>query len=145
MTPSTRARVARRRYLVDPSYQWRVTRLLVIIMLVVVLVTLTLICGALWSTIGDLRLGPSALFIAVFRAVAWLVVVELIVLVPLIILLGIRLTHRVVGPMARIKAALEQLGEGRYDLHLTLRDGDVLADLAKSITRLAARLRDRHR
>ncbi len=141
MTPGSAARYRRTRWLVEPKYQWRVTRLLVITLLLVAVVTLLLIYYALWSTLGELEVWPSAVFMATFRAVAWMVLVELILATPLAIAAGIYLTHKVVGPMARIKTALEHLGQGNWDIRLKLREGDVLIDLADSINRLAASLK----
>ena len=133
----------RQRWVVEPAYQWRITRMLVIALLLVVVCTLLLIYAALWTTLGELELWPSAVFIAAFKAVAWLVIVELVAIIPLVIGVGIVITHRVVGPFGRITAVLEQIGQGRFDARLRLREGDVLADVADAINRMAAALQQR--
>ena len=133
----------RRQWVVEPAYQWRITRMLVVTLLAVVVCTLLLIYLALWSTLGELELWPSAVFIAAFKAVAWLVIVELAAMVPLVVVAGIVLTHRVVGPLARITAALDRLGQGQFATRLRLREGDVLFDLSTTINRMAEALQQR--
>jgi methyl-accepting chemotaxis protein len=130
----------RRQWIVEPTYQWRITRLLVVSLLAVVICTLVLIYLALWATLGELELWPTAVFIASFKAVAWLVIVELVALVPLVVIAGILFTHRIVGPVGRISAALERIGKGEFGTRLKLRDGDVLEDVAASINRMAEAL-----
>ncbi len=140
---STPALLRRQQWIVEPAYQWTVTRMLLIALLGIVVATLGLVAFALSSTIGELELWPSAVFLAVFHAVAWMVVVELVVIIPVVIGAGIYMTHRVVGPVGRMKSALEQIGEGRCDVRLKLRDGDVLVELADAINQLAVTMRDR--
>lgn len=135
--------IRRQRWLVEPTYQWHITRMLVIALLSVVVLTLALISVAMWSTLGELEMWPSAVFIAAFKAVGWLVVVELVALVPLVIIAGIVMTHRVVGPLGRITATLERIGKGHFDARITLREGDVLVHLAGAINRMAETLQQR--
>jgi len=139
--PESPKRSRRQRWLVEPEYQWKVTRMLVAALLLVIIATLLLIYYALWSTLGDLDLGPSAVFVAVFRAVAWMVVSELVLIVPIVVVMSLAMTHKVVGPLGRMNAALDQIGQGQLDIRLKLRDGDVLVDLAESINRLAVTLK----
>ena len=58
--------------------------------------------------------------------------------------LGLWVTHKVVGPIDRIQAGLDQIGQGTYVIPLKLRKGDVLADLCESINRMAEKV-GRHR
>jgi nitrate/nitrite-specific signal transduction histidine kinase len=83
--------------------------------------------------------------VTAFKAVAWLVLVELVLLVLLVIAAGIVLTHRVVGPLGRIGLTLDRIGQGRFDTRLKLRKGDVLEGLAESINAMAQALHKRDR
>lgn len=132
----------RQQWLVEPTYQWRVTRLLLVALLAIVIVTLLLIYYAMWSTLGDLEIWPTRLTASLFKAVSWMVIVELTLIVPLVVIAGIVLTHRVVGPVARIKNALDQIGQGNYNVRLKLRDHDVLTEVADAVNRLAVKLRE---
>lgn len=131
----------RQRLIVNPGYQIKVTGVLALFFILFVLLALGLVHYALWSTLRALELDQEALFVSIFNAVAWMVTVELVIAIPILILLGLFLTHKVVGPVGRIKAALAQLGQGNFDVVLKLRRGDVLSDLADSINRVATSLK----
>jgi len=99
--------------------------------------------GALWFTLYSFELLKEAYIKALFSTILWTIVLELVVLIPLVSWLGIFLTHRVAGPLVRIRAALSQMAKGDFDIHLQLRKGDALMDLAEDINRLAEFLRRR--
>lgn len=52
-----------------------------------------------------------------------------VLLVVVLVILGIYLTHRIVGPAYKMKRLLRQVGSGRLDVKQRLRKGDELADL----------------
>lgn len=133
----------RKHWVVAPRYQWKVTGIMATCLTLIVLATLCLVYFALWSTLHDLELGQEAVFVTLFLAVAWMVTAELMIMIPLVIVVGILLTHKFVGPIGRIKAALDRMAQGHFDLRLTLRRGDVLTEMAESINRLAASLKGR--
>jgi nitrate/nitrite-specific signal transduction histidine kinase len=99
--------------------------------------------GALHYTLVSFELVDDALVRALFHTVFWVIVLELIALVPLVAWISLRLSHRVAGPLVRIHAALAQMAQGQFDIHLSLRKGDALVDLADAINRLAESLRRR--
>lgn len=134
----------RRRWLVAPAYQLRVVGMLVGFLCAVVVVTLGLVYLALWSTLQTLELWHETVFVAVFKSVAWTITLELLVAIPAIMVMGVLMTHRVVGPLGRITAALDRISQGQYDVRLVLRKGDVLSELANAINRTAAALQRRH-
>ncbi len=100
------------------------------------------------------------LIVLVFFSLLLLVFQKLSVFLPLFVFLPIALTtlllfvgiagtiysHAFVGPMIRIRRALEQLAEGETNLNLRLRESDdpLLKELANSITTLADQVRDGH-
>ena len=133
----------RRQWIVWPAYQWKLTALILTAILVSNLLTLSLVVYAAWDTLRDLELLQETIFVDFLRIVAWMVVVELAIIVPLVIADGIYLSHKIVGPLGRLKTALDQMSQGNVDIQLTLRRGDVLLGLAESINRLAAFLRAR--
>jgi nitrate/nitrite-specific signal transduction histidine kinase len=69
--------------------------------------------------------------------VAITLLIELILAIPIMFFLGIRQSHRIVGPMNRLKATLEAIGRGDFSQRITLRQGDALEDLATSINQMA--------
>ena len=143
MTPQPRIRIRRRHWLVEPTYQLKVTGAFLAFVLLFEAISLGLMYYALWDTWRALELWHERVFVALFNAVAWMVLVELIVALPILVVIGILVTHRFVGPLHRIKAALDQIGQGNFVVHLKLRKGDVLTELAESVNRLAGSLQRR--
>ena len=133
----------RTQYLVDRAYQLRfVTRLFMVVLAVAVASSL-IASTLLWRQLHQPELGSTAALVTGLVAVAATLLVELLLAIPLIFILGIRQSHRVVGPMKRIQKTLEAIGRGDYSQRITLRQGDVLQDLAASINRMAEALQQR--
>jgi nitrate/nitrite-specific signal transduction histidine kinase len=99
---------------------------------------LLLIRWACVFTLRDLELQQDTVVPAVLDVVSWVIVIGVCVFLPLLALLCIRLTHRVVGPVDRIIATVHRMAQGQFSGSLTLRKGDVLQPLADAINRLAA-------
>ena len=133
----------RKQYLVDRAYQLRfVTRLFLIILLVATasaLVSSILV----WRNTYTPGQTSQEVFIVALVAIASTLLIELLLAIPLIFVLGIRQSHRIVGPMNRIKQTLAAIGQGDFSKRITLRQGDALEDLANAINQMAERLQQR--
>ena len=130
----------RKQYLVDRGYQLRfVTRVFFVVFAVAVVSSLVT-SALLWKNMYRPELEPHTTLIAALVAVATTLLVELIVAIPIVLFLGIRQSHRIVGPMNRLKLVLEAIGNGDFSQRITLRQGDALEDLAKTINQMAERL-----
>jgi len=133
----------RKQYLVDRGYQLRfVTRVFVVVLIVAVVSSL-ISTGLLWTNMYRADLEQQATPIAALIAVATTLLVELLIAIPLVYFLGIRQSHRVVGPVNRIKRVLEAIGAGDFSQRIVVRRGDALEDLAKTINRMADSLQQR--
>ena len=74
--------------------------------------------------------------------IGWLVVFSVGVFALAVLLIGIVLTHRIAGPVFRVKKLLDDLGEGRRDVpRHGLREGDELRELFDSASSLVKTLR----
>ena len=133
----------RKQYLVDRGYQLRfVTRVFMIVFTVAVASSL-IATGLLWANMYRPELETQTTLIGSLIAVATTLLIELLLAIPIVYVLGIRQSHRVVGPIQRIKQTLEAIGAGDFSQRITLRQGDALEDLAKSINQMAAGLQQR--
>ena len=133
----------RKQYLVDRGYQLRfVTRVFVVVLIVAVVSSL-ISTGLLWTNMYRPDLEQQATLIAALIAVASTLLIELLIAIPLVYFLGIRQSHRVVGPVNRIKRVLEAIGAGDFSQRIVLRRGDALEGLAKSINQMADSLQQR--
>ncbi|MGE5172978.1 MAG: hypothetical protein ACM3MD_04025 [Betaproteobacteria bacterium] len=72
--------------------------------------------------------------------------VSLVTLLIFIGIVGVVYSHTFVGPIIRIRRALEQLAEGEKNISLRLRESDdpMLKDLVSAVTRLCEHSRDSH-
>lgn len=66
-------------------------------------------------------------------------------LVVLIGLLGIYITHKVVGPIYKMKMLLRQVGDGKLNFQGRLRKGDELQDFFEVFAAMVEKLKDRQR
>jgi hypothetical protein len=74
--------------------------------------------------------------------IGWLVLLSVVVFALAVLLLGIVITHRIAGPVYRVRRLLDDLGEGRREVpRHGLRDGDELRELFESASSLVKKLR----
>jgi hypothetical protein len=66
-------------------------------------------------------------------------------LVVLIGLVGIYITHKVVGPIYKMKMLLRQVGDGKLNFYGKLRKGDELQDFFEVFAAMVEKLKDRQR
>ena len=135
----------RRHVLVNPPLQLAFAKAMLLALVTMALAAVVAVQAAIRVTLSTYELTADPLAIGLLNTVFWLMLLELVVLAPLFFWGAILLTHKVAGPLVRIRAALAQLNEGRFDTHITLRKGDALVELADDINRLAASLRARNR
>jgi HAMP domain-containing protein len=76
--------------------------------------------------------------------VLWSLVGALSVMVILIGLLGIYFTHKVAGPIYKMRRLLKEVGEGRLAIDTRVRKGDELQDFFGAFTSMVDSLRARH-
>lgn len=132
----------RKQYLVDRGYQLRFVTRLFMVVLAVAATSSLIATGLLWKYMYQPEL-PEQTLIYCFISIALTLLVELLLAIPIVFILGIRQSHRIVGPMNRIKRMLEAIGAGDFSQRIILRQGDALEDLAKAINQMAATLQQR--
>lgn len=141
MSPETPYK--RTQLLVDRDYQLRFVTRLFMAVLAVAAVSSLIATGLLSASMYQPDL-PQQTVVYCFVAVALTLLVELLISIPVIWVLGIRQSHRVVGPMNRLKKMIEAIGQGDFSQRITLREGDALEDLAKTLNTMAQSLQQRN-
>ena len=134
----------RKQYLVDPAYQIRFVTRVFMVVLAVAVVSSLISTGLLWRNMyrpDEMELRST--LIASLIAVATTLLIELLLSIPIVFFLGIRQSHRIVGPMNRLKKTIEAISQGDFSQRIILRQGDALEDLAKTINRMAESLQQR--
>jgi methyl-accepting chemotaxis protein len=133
----------RRQYLVDRVYQLRFVQQLLTVIALMMVASFLAACSILWSHYGTDSLGPDSCLPDALIGIALSHAVSLMILTPILYFFGIRQTHRVVGPLNRMKQTLTAIGNGDFSQRIILRKGDVLIDFAENINRMAEALQAR--
>ena len=133
----------RRHWVVNPSFQYRFIGIMLLVLLLMTVGALASVYFALWTTLRTFELAREPLAVAQLTTVGLMVTLELLLLAPVVVWIGVRLTHKVAGPLVRITAALQQMARGDFHISLKLRKGDSLVELAEAINSLSETLRSR--
>ncbi len=131
----------RQQWLVNPPLQYQFIGILLLVMLLLTVGALASVYFALWVTLKTFGLSDNPVAVAQLTTVGLLVTLELLVLAPFAIWLGLHMTHRIAGPLVRILAVLQQMTLGNYEQRITLRKGDSMVELADAVNTLADNLR----
>ena len=74
----------------------------------------------------------------------WSFVGAAVLLVPVLVWDALKMSHRFVGPIIRMKKAIRDIGEGRYQ-EIKLRKGDYWHELASELNQMQVKLKERER
>ena len=143
MSPTHVRQYRRRQLVVNRRFQYQFIAIMLMVLLLLTAAALAGVYYALQMTLQIFELLNDPVTVSLFTMVGLCVAMELLIIAPFVAWIGVLLTHRVAGPMVRIQAALNRMAEGHHDIHLTLRKGDALRELADAVNRLAASLRER--
>ena len=142
---SSGKRYQRTQWLVNPPLQYQFIGILLLVLLILTIGALASVYFALWLTLKTYGMTDNPVAVAQLTTVGLLVTLELLILAPFVIWLGLRMTHRIAGPLVRILAGLQQMSLGNFDQRMTLRKGDSLVELADAVNTLAENLRSRRK
>ena len=143
MPVSPSASNRRRRLIVNRALQFPFVKAMVLVLCAMTTASLATLVFAMRITLSTYELSNDALFVALFNTVFWLVMVQLVLVIPFVVWLGIWMTHKVAGPLVRVHAALSRMARGDYDVAIRLRKGDMLTDLADAVNHLSDEMRRR--
>jgi len=132
----------RTRLLIARGFQIRYVSLILIFMFVTVAVTAYMVYMTTWVMFGEklAAVYPQGLLFDIANKVNAVLFLRLIFLSPLVILIGLILSHRIAGPIYRIKVFIKKVLSGDYGHRVTLRENDELQDLAKGLNLLVEKL-----
>lgn len=133
----------RRHYLVNPPLQYQFIGVMLFVLLILTLGALGSVYLALWLTLKTFGLMEDPVAVSQLTTVGLVITLELLLIAPVVFWIGLRLTHRVAGPLIRITNTLQQLAAGDYSIRIKLRKGDSLTEVADAINVLAEALQSR--
>lgn len=143
MTPPESRPYRRRQLLVNRPLQFRFIKAMLGILFVLTFIALGSVYLTLWTILQAFGMQHDPVTVALFSAIGWSIALELLLVGPFVIWLGVLVTHKVAGPLVRVHAALAQLTQGNFNIRISLRKGDSLIDLADAVNTLAKSLQRR--
>lgn len=133
----------RRKKLIKPALQFKVIGSFLGTAAIAVIVQ-TILMARAFTTIPELSDAEhTALLEHLPGLLTFNLFVSLAVLIPLILLIGITVTHRIVGPIYRFESYLGELKRGETSRPCRIRKGDELHDLCNAINQATEPLRVR--
>jgi len=133
----------RKKYFVDRGLQLRFARFVILFVFISTLLTAAIVFYTTFMILGG-RLAevyPQGRLVSIFQSVYLAFFVNLVVILPVIFYGSIVFSHRIAGPLPKIYRALQQIGQGQFDVNLTLRKSDELKELVDAINKMAADLK----
>jgi len=137
----------RRQYFIKKDFQFRfIIKFCLLILIGVVISTgllLLLSQDTLTSSFSQSRLVIKNTALAILPAVMYtnLITLGLIILATIVVMLFI--SHKIAGPLFRFEKELREVGEGDLTKDIILRKKDQITDMADSLNKMSARLREK--
>ncbi len=136
--------IKRRHFLVDKKCQFRFLGSVIILTIFIMLLSAVITYYILYAQMQKfLTTIPVDVLYSVASVICLTSLSVLLILLPLVILLGIFMSHKIAGPIMRMEKLLEDVGDGNLNIHIKLRKGDELISLANAINRMVDKLKSR--
>lgn len=133
-------------YVVDKNIQYRFVHLVLLYMLAFFFLAVSIIYFSGWRHLVQklANVYPQAMLIGILNTVYMRLWMAFLLLMPLAVISAILVSHKIAGPLVRIKRALRQLASGDYNFVVKLREHDQLKDVAEEINKLAETLKKKN-
>lgn len=141
------AMMRRKKILVDRGLQLRFARIVMMFVFIASLFTSGAIFLTTFMLMGEklANVYPQARLVEIFRSVYLWALVSFVSTLPFIYWGSIKFSHRIAGPLPKIYQFIKNVGDGNYDLRLTLRRYDELRELADHLNEMVKKLREREK
>lgn len=146
--PARKAATFRRKqYFVERGLQLRFARFVILFALLASLVTGLIIFFTTFMILGQKlsQVYPQGRLVVIFRSAYIAAFMSLLVIIPILFYFSIKFSHRIAGPLPKIYQALRDIGNGRFQVNLVLREHDELKELADVINETATKLKEREK
>ena len=118
-----------------------------VLILISIMTPLFLVGGCLYYLIFQIMAEQLAIpesiaqnLIPALDKINFLIILSMPVVIFLLFLLGLILTHRLIGPLKRLEDDLTKISEGDYSIRLKLRKDDDLRPIAEVINKIINKL-----
>ena len=138
----------RKRYFIEKKFQLRYAGIILFVAFMTTLISGATVFYTTWDILGDKlsAVYPQGIFVDTFNKVLISLVRNMAILAAFVFAFAIVISHRIAGPVFRLKRVIHDIGEGKLDsLPVYLRKTDELHDLAEELNSIEKKLRARMR
>lgn len=138
MSHKPKPKFKRTNYLVSTKFQLRYVGIILSLMLVTAIVCSYVVYYTVMILMGEKlsSVYPQGRLIAVINMVNIRMMLSLLFIMPVVVMIGIYLSHKIAGPIYRIEKFLGDMAEGNFSSRITLRKGDEFTSVADKINLL---------
>jgi len=136
----------RSQYIVDKSMQFKFVGLVFFYIIAFFVISMIVVYFSGWNQMANCMadIYPQAKMVEIMNSMYLRLLIGFLLLLPVAMVSAIMLSHKIAGPLVRIKRALNQLANGNYDVIVNLRKHDQLQDVAILINKLAQTLKKKN-
>ncbi len=137
------ARPCRRtQYLIATQFQLKFVGIILVFMFIGAFISAFTIYYYTWLLLGEklANISPQGRLITVLKTSNMILLGRMLLITPMVAILAVLLSHRIAGPLYRIKKTLEEVAAGNYGLRIRLRRTDELQDVAESMNKVIEKL-----
>jgi len=132
----------RKRYFLEKGFQLRYANTILLITFLAAFIGAATTFFTTWSILGE-KLSyvyPQGLFMDTFKNVLVALFRNMLILSVFVYGFAIIVSHRIAGPIYRLKAFIHDLGEGNLEAPIHLRRTDELRDVAEELNKAREKL-----
>lgn len=135
----------RTHYIVEREMQLKYAALILIHLVIFFVITALVIYFSGWREIIEKlsNVYPQVMLVGILNKIYMRLCIGFLLLLPVAVISAILASHKIAGPLVRIKRSIDQLAAGDYNLFVKLRKGDYLQDVADLLNKLVESLKKR--
>jgi len=135
----------RSQYIVEKSIQFRYVELILVNLLIFFFITVAVIYFSGWRELIQKlsNVYPQAMMVGILNKIYLRLWIGFLLLLPVAFISAILASHKIAGPLVRIKRSINQMIAGDYNLIVKLRKGDHLQDVAELLNKLLASIKNK--
>ncbi|MDD5439496.1 MAG: HAMP domain-containing protein [Candidatus Omnitrophica bacterium] len=128
----------RYQYFVDKKFQLKFVGLILGFMVLVAFFSALTIYYNIWMVLGEklASVYPQGRLQAILQHATYVLLVRIALISPIVAVCAVFVSHRIAGPILRIKRDLESVVAGNYSVRLRLRRTDELKDVAEAMNKV---------
>ncbi|MDP8258798.1 MAG: hypothetical protein P9L90_05205 [Candidatus Aadella gelida] len=134
----------RKKYLIMLKFQLKYILYILLFLYLGALVAGYTVYWTTWVTLGEklASVYPRGRLVYIFKHANLVLLGRLLLITPVFVFIGIRLSHRIAGPVYRLRMYMDTLLRKDYSKGIKLRKKDELKELASKMDKLCAGLRE---